>query len=215
MPRRTRRPPVPPYTPPECGTTSVAAVGASLAGLSAARSLRKQGYDGPLVRRRADSAMLPLVARAGVPYVAMHWRGHADGMQANAGYDDVAAGVADELRLRVEAALHAGIAPDRLVLDPGLGFAKTPEHKRQLLGRLREVTAPGYPVLVGAARKSFLGELPADPATGLARPPQQRDAATSAVTVLAATQGAWCVRVHDVASTADAVRVTARRGLEA
>ncbi|WP_030622155.1 dihydropteroate synthase [Streptomyces sclerotialus] len=160
----------------------------------------------------ADPAMLPLMAQAGVPYVAMHWRGHSAGMQANAVYDDVVADVVDELRWRVEAAVHAGIAPDRIVLDPGLGFAKSPEHNWQLLGRLQEVAALGHPVLVGAARKSFLGQLLADPATGLPRPADQRDAATSAVSVLAATQGAWCVRVHDVASTADAVRVTARWG---
>ncbi|WP_372457162.1 dihydropteroate synthase [Streptomyces purpurogeneiscleroticus] len=163
----------------------------------------------------ADPAMLPLMARAGLPYVAMHWRGHSAGMQANAVYDDVVADVVDELRLRVEAALHAGIRPECIVLDPGLGFAKSPEHNWELLGRLREVVGLGHPVLVGAARKSFLGQLLTDPATGLPRPADQRDAATSAVSVLAATQGAWCVRVHDVASTADAVRVTARWGLAA
>ncbi|MGW0735017.1 dihydropteroate synthase [Streptomyces sp. NPDC002851] len=163
---------------------------------------------------RADPEMLPLIAQAGTPYVAMHWRGHSADMQANAVYADVVADVVDELRLRVEAALHAGISPDCLILDPGLGFAKQPEHNWQLLGRLREVAALGYPMLVGAARKSFLGQLLADPVTGSPRPAELRDAATSAVSVLAATQGAWCVRVHDVASTMDAVRVTARWGLE-
>ncbi|WP_223179615.1 dihydropteroate synthase [Streptomyces griseicoloratus] len=163
----------------------------------------------------ADPAMLPLVAQAGTPYVAMHWRGHSAGMQANAVYGDVVAEVVDELRLRAEAALHAGIPPDRLILDPGLGFAKRADHNWQLLARLGEVVALGQPVLVGAARKSFLGHLLADPSTGLPRPAPLRDAATSAVSVLAAAQGAWCVRVHDVASTSDAVRVTARWGLEA
>jgi dihydropteroate synthase len=103
---------------------------------------------------------------------------------------------------------------DCLIVDPGLGFAKHPEHNWRLLGRLWEVAALGRPVLVGAARKSFLGHLLADPETGRPRPPHLRDAATSAVSVLAAAQGAWGVRVHDVASTADAVRVTARWGLE-
>lgn len=162
----------------------------------------------------ADPAMLPLVARADTPYVLMHWRGHSAGMQADAVYDDVVTEVVDALRLRVEAALAAGVARDCLVLDPGLGFAKEPEHNWQLLGRLQEVVGLGHPVLVGAARKSFLGRLLADPA-GRPRPAPLRDAATSAVSVLAAAQGAWCVRVHDVASTADAVRVAARWGRDA
>ncbi|MDG9720124.1 dihydropteroate synthase [Streptomyces sp. DH24] len=163
----------------------------------------------------ADPAMLPLVAQAGTPYVAMHWRGHSADMQTNAVYGDVVTDVADELRLRVEAALHAGISPDHLIVDPGLGFAKHADHNWQLLARLGEIVALGRPVLVGAARKSFLGHLLADPATGRPRSARLRDAATSAVSVLAAAQGAWCVRVHDVASTSDAVRVTARWGLEA
>jgi dihydropteroate synthase len=162
----------------------------------------------------ADPGMLPLMARAGMPYVLMHWRGHSVGMQARARYDDVVTDVVDALRLRVAAALRAGVSPDCLILDPGLGFAKEPDHNWQLLGRLREVVALGRPVLVGAARKSFLGQLLADPATGRPRPAPLRDAATSAVSVLAAVQGAWCVRVHDVASTVDAVRVTARWSLE-
>ncbi|MET9970031.1 dihydropteroate synthase [Streptomyces sp. NPDC006356] len=163
----------------------------------------------------ADPAMLPLMARAGTPYVLMHWRGHSVGMQANAVYDDVVTDVLDELRLRIEAALEAGITPGRLVVDPGLGFAKTAEHNWELLGRLGEVVALGHPVLVGASRKAFLGSLLADRATGQPRPARLRDAATTAVSVLAAAQGVWCLRVHDVASTADVVRVTARWGAEA
>ncbi len=162
----------------------------------------------------ADPAMLPLMARAGTPYVMMHWRGHSAGMQANAVYDDVVADVVDELRLRIDTALEAGIRPDRLIVDPGLGFAKTPGHNWELLGRLGEVGALGRPVLVGASRKSFLGQVLADPATGRPRPARLRDAATTAVSVLAAAQGVWCLRVHDVAATLDAVRVTARWGAE-
>ncbi|MEU3839491.1 dihydropteroate synthase [Streptomyces sp. NPDC028635] len=160
----------------------------------------------------ADPALPALMARAEVPYVVMHWRGHSAGMQASAVYDDVVADVAGELRLRVGAALDAGIRPDRLVVDPGLGFAKTAEHNWELLGRLEEIRALGLPVLVGASRKSFLGQALADPATGRPRPAPLRDAATAAVSVLAAAQGVWCLRVHDVAATLDAVRVTARWG---
>ncbi|MCH0568368.1 dihydropteroate synthase [Streptomyces sp. MUM 136J] len=163
----------------------------------------------------ADPGMLPLMARAGTPYVVMHWRGHAAGMQANALYGDVVTDVLDELRLRIEAALEAGIAPGCLIVDPGLGFAKAPEHNWELLGRLGEVRALGHAVLVGASRKSFLGHLLEDRVTGRPRPPRQRDAATTAVSVLAAAQDVWCLRVHDVASTLDAVRVTARWGVEA
>lgn len=161
----------------------------------------------------ADPAMLPLMARSGVPYVLMHWRGHAAGMQANAVYDDVVTDVLAELRSRTGAALEAGVPPGCLVVDPGLGFAKTPEHNWELLGRLGEVVrALEFPVLVGASRKSFLGQLLADRATGRPRPARQRDAATTAVSALATAQGVWCLRVHDVASTLDAVRVTARWG---
>lgn len=162
----------------------------------------------------ADPAMLPLMARAGTPYVVMHWRGHAAGMQAKARYGDVVTEVVDELRLRVEAALQAGIRSDCLIVDPGLGFAKAPEHNWELLGRLGEVGALGHPVLVGASRKSFLGRLLADPTTGEPRPARLRDAATAAVSALAAAQGVWCLRVHDVASTLDVVRVAARWGRE-
>ncbi|MFF8844356.1 dihydropteroate synthase [Streptomyces sp. NPDC015127] len=162
----------------------------------------------------ADPAMLPLMARADTPYVAMHWRGHAARMQANAAYGHVVTDVVDELRLRIEAALRAGIRPGRLIVDPGLGFAKEPEHNWELLARLGEVGALGHPVLVGASRKSFLGRLLADPVTGQPRPARMRDAATAAVSVLAAVQGVWCVRVHDVVSALDAVRVTARWGAE-
>ncbi|MEU6912583.1 dihydropteroate synthase [Streptomyces olindensis] len=163
----------------------------------------------------ADPAMLPLAARAGTPYVLMHWRGHSAGMRGRAVYDHVVTDVLDELRLRIDAALEAGMGPDRLIVDPGLGFAKTPDHNWELLGRLGDVVALGHPVLVGASRKSFLGGLLADRTTGEPRPARLRDAATAAVSVLAAAQGVWCLRVHDVASTADAVRVTARWGVGA
>lgn len=163
----------------------------------------------------ADPAMLPLMARADMPYVLMHWRGHSAGMRANAVYGDVVTDVVGELRLRIEAALQAGIPTGRLIVDPGLGFAKEAEHNWQLLARLGEVRALGRPVLLGASRKSFLGQVLADPTPGQPRPASLRDAATTAVSVLAAAQGAWCLRVHDVASTLDAVRVTARWGAEA
>ena len=159
----------------------------------------------------ADPDMLPMVVEAEVPYVAMHWRGHSADMQTRARYDDVVAEVCAELSERRDAALAAGMDPQRLMLDPGLGFAKEPAHSWALLAALPELVALGAPLLVGASRKGFLGVLLAD-ADGVPRPAAERDDATAAVTVLAARAGVWAVRVHDARASADAVRVVAAVG---
>jgi dihydropteroate synthase len=161
---------------------------------------------------QADSDMLRVVAEARVPYVLMHWRGHSMRMQDLATYDDVVTDVIDELRPLVDAAVKAGIAAEHIAVDPGLGFSKTAEHNWTVLSRLAELDVLGQPVLVGTSRKVFLGRLLADPVTGEPRPPTQRDYATTATTALAAAAGAWCVRVHEVPSNVDAVRVAARWG---
>lgn len=155
----------------------------------------------------ADPAMARLVAGAHVPYVAMHWRGPSRDMQQRAAYTDVVAEVAAELSSRLESLLQAGIDRRQLVLDPGLGFAKRPEHNWQLLNRLGELRALGQPVLIGASRKAFLGTLLGSGDD--TPPPSARDMATAAVSALAAAAGAYCVRVHDVPATLDAVRVAA------
>jgi dihydropteroate synthase len=157
----------------------------------------------------ADPAIREVVARTGVVYVAMHWRGHADVMDELAHYDDVVTDVRRELADRVAALRAAGVADHQVVLDPGLGFAKPGAANWPLLARLPELVADGFPVLVGASRKRFLGHLLAGP-DGVPVPPDRRDAATAAVSALAAAAGAWCVRVHEVRGTADAVRVAAR-----
>jgi dihydropteroate synthase len=156
----------------------------------------------------ADPAMARVVADAGVPWVLMHRRGDSRDMYAEATYDDVVADVRRELCARVDAALAAGVAAERIVVDPGLGFAKQPAHDLALLAGLDRITGLGFPVLVGASRKRFLGALLAAP-DGRPRPPDGRDTATLAASVLAARAGAWGVRVHDVAGNADAVRVVA------
>ena len=156
----------------------------------------------------ADPDMARVVADAGVPWVLMHWRGHSRTMDTLAEYRDVVADVRDELSARVDAALAAGVRADALVLDPGLGFAKRAEHDWALLHRLDELIALGFPVLVGASRKRFLGRLLADP-DGRPRPPDGREDATAAISALAAANGAWGVRVHDVARSLDAVAVAA------
>jgi dihydropteroate synthase len=162
----------------------------------------------------ADPAMCRLVAVAGVPYVIMHWRGHSRSMQDRARYGDVLREVRDELRERVDAAVGEGVDPSLIVLDPGIGFAKLPEHNWALLARLPEISRLDgsgqlFPVLVGASRKRFLGPLLAA-GDGTPRPFTGCDDATIALTALAAAAGAWCVRVHAAAGNADAVRVAAR-----
>jgi dihydropteroate synthase len=165
----------------------------------------------------ADPHMPRLVAKAGVPYVVMHWRGHSHDMYSRAKFDDVVREVRDELAQRVEAATAEGVDPAKIVLDLGLGFSKMPDpqgpdaHNWQLLTRMADVARIGgreFPVLVGASRKKFLGKLLADPA-GTPRSFAESDDATVAVTALAAAAGAWCVRVHRVPANVDAVRVAA------
>ena len=149
----------------------------------------------------ADPAMLDTVAALGAPFVVMHWRAHSADMQSRAVYDDVVEEVCAALAQRLEACAQAGVR--EVVVDPGLGFAKTAEHNWALLQavpRLRELG----PLLLGSSRKAFLGALLDN------REPKGRDAATTALTALATVQGVWGVRVHDVAGSADAVRVAER-----
>jgi dihydropteroate synthase len=153
----------------------------------------------------ADDGMAKLVAEAGVPWVLMHWRGHSREMYAAARYGDVVTEVCAELTARVEDVVSAGVAPEQLVLDPGLGFAKRAEHNWALLAGLDRLVGLGLPVLVGASRKTFLGRLLAD-ADGTVRPADRRDDATLATTVLAAQAGVWGVRVHDAGASVDAIR---------
>ncbi|WJK41195.1 dihydropteroate synthase [Solwaraspora sp. WMMA2056] len=154
----------------------------------------------------ADPAMGAVVAAAGCQWILMHWRGHSDRMQDLADYRDVVAEVRTELAARVDAALAAGVAAERIVVDPGLGFAKRPEHNWQLTVHLGELLSLGYPLLFAASRKSYLGRLLADP-DGTPRPVDQRAAATTATSLLAVAAGAWGVRVHDVRDTVDALAV--------
>jgi dihydropteroate synthase len=153
----------------------------------------------------ADPAMARVVAEARVPWILMHWRGHSDRMADLATYEDVLGEVRAELVARVDAAVLAGVDPGRIVLDPGLGFAKTAAHNWALVRRLDVLLALGFPVLVGASRKRFLGDLLADAAGP--RPAPGRDVATAAISALVAAAGAWGVRVHDVAASLDAVAV--------
>jgi dihydropteroate synthase len=159
----------------------------------------------------ADPHMPRLVAAARVPYVVMHWRGHSQQMQERAVYANVVADVCAELRQRVIAVTGEGVDPRLIVLDPGLGFAKNAEHNWALLTHLADVSrlgtaGPAFPVLVGASRKRFLGQLLAQPGAS-PRPFADCDDATVAVTALAAAAGAWCVRVHEVPANHDAVLV--------
>ncbi|MFB7274121.1 dihydropteroate synthase [Streptomyces sp. NPDC056244] len=154
----------------------------------------------------ADPAMVPAVAAARVPFVVMHWRGFSQDMNSRAVYTDVVAEVVTELRARMDAVIAGGIGPEYLVVDPGLGFAKQAGHDLALLAHLPELRTLGRPLLVAASRKRFLGHVLAG-GEGSPPPARERDAATAAVSAIAAHQGAWAVRVHEVRATADAVRV--------
>ncbi|WP_156748349.1 dihydropteroate synthase [Mycobacterium sp. 1465703.0] len=158
---------------------------------------------------RADPAMAPLLADAKVPWVLMHWRSvSAERPHAAPQYRDVVAEVRAELLASVDAAVSAGVDPGRLMIDPGLGFAKTGQHNWALLHALPQLVATGVPVLLGASRKRFLGTLLAG-ADGSPRPPDGRETATAVISALAALHGAWGVRVHDVRATVDALKVVA------
>jgi dihydropteroate synthase len=159
-----------------------------------------------------DPAMAAVVRDAGCPWILMHWRGHSEHMHELARYDDVVKDVRTELLARVDAAVAAGVDESRLLIDPGLGFAKTAEHNWSLLARLDSFVEIGLPVLVAASRKSFLGRLLAD-AQGRPRPVDDREGATTAITAHCAAHGVWGVRVHEVRASVDAaLAVAAIRG---
>jgi dihydropteroate synthase len=155
-----------------------------------------------------DAGMASVVRDAGCPWILMHWRGHSATMQQLAHYDDVVHDVRAELLARVDAAVSAGVDVSCLVIDPGLGFAKTAEHNWAVLNSLASFVDTGLPVLVAASRKSFLGKLLAD-AEGKPRPVEDREDATTALTAYCAMQGVWGVRVHAVRPSVDAALAVA------
>jgi dihydropteroate synthase len=136
----------------------------------------------------ADPNMLQMAARLQVPYIAMHWRGQSKDMNSKAIYGDVVSDVISELQERISAALDAGIQPGNLIIDPGLGFAKEAEHNWKIIDSISKFVELGYPVLIGASRKRFLG----------GDSPDEREQATIELTKRLATSGIWAVRVHSV-----------------
>lgn len=154
---------------------------------------------------KADPDIAVVAAETGARLVLSHWRGHSDVMASLTRYHDVVSDVCDELAEQIRAAIAAGARPEQIIVDPGLGFAKDAEANWDLLAHLDRLQDLGYPVLVGASRKRFLGELLAR--HGTESLPTFRDRATAAVSALVARAGAWAVRVHDVPGTVDAVRV--------
>ncbi|MFD5224426.1 dihydropteroate synthase [Microbacterium sp. NPDC058342] len=155
----------------------------------------------------ADEGMLAAVADLDADIAIGHWRGPSSDMYARAQYARVAREVAGELRERVEAAAVAGIAPARIIVDPGVGFAKSGRQNWDVLGGLEEVVALGHRVLVGTSRKRFLADALTSAAADETVDERRRDLATAVTSVLAARAGAWAVRVHDVAATRDALAV--------
>jgi len=150
----------------------------------------------------ADPEMFRTIAGLDVDYIVSHWRGHSDSMDELARYNEVVGDVRTELQLRVAELIVWGVDERRIVIDPGLGFAKTADHNWKLLGRLDRLQSLGFPVLIGASRKRFLADLlPHD------APTTDRDPATAMISALAAQAGAWGVRVHDVETTRAALNV--------
>jgi dihydropteroate synthase len=134
-----------------------------------------------------------------VQYIAMHWRAHSKNMQEHAKYADVVKEVKEELENRVESAIAAGVNPDQLIIDPGIGFSKLAEHNWELLRNLDRLALLGYPILIGASRKRFLGELTGSSNT------EDREAASIAITAMVAKQNIWAVRTHSVKPHKDAI----------
>lgn len=143
----------------------------------------------------SDPAMFATVAKLGVPYILMHWRGESKDMNSRAVYEDVVTDVISELNSQIDAAQDAGIDKSQIIIDPGLGFAKDAEHNWEILRNLKRFTAIGYPVLIGASRKRFLG----------GDDPDEREAATIELTKTLVPQGIWGVRVHSVKPHVDVI----------
>lgn len=154
---------------------------------------------------QADKDMITTVAELSVPYVCMHWRGHSADMQSRAEYGDVVAEVVAELAGRIERCLSEGIAPDQLIIDPGIGFAKNAGHNWELLSRIEELDVLGQPMLLGVSRKAFLGHLLGTKEQP--RPARERDDASVALTALLAARSVWGVRTHTVRAHRDAIAV--------
>ncbi len=150
----------------------------------------------------ADEGMARVAAETGLHFLAMHWRGPSKTMSVNTAYGNVLKDVRNELKLRVAELIVNGVRPDRIILDPGIGFAKTAAQNWQLLSNLPALGTIGYPILIGASRKRFLGELLPGSATT-----KDRDPATATISALAAQAGVWGIRVHDVAGTTAALDV--------
>ena len=144
----------------------------------------------------ADPDMFATVADLGCKYTLMHWRGHSKDMNSKAIYGDVVADVIEEVTMQLDKALAAGVKRENIILDPGLGFAKDPEHNWEILNRIEELTALGYPVLIGHSRKRFLG----------GDNPDGREEATVAVTQSLVGKGIWAVRVHGVKANVEVVK---------
>jgi dihydropteroate synthase len=157
---------------------------------------------------KADPEMLGYVAELDVPFILMHWRGPSNIMNTLTNYDDVVRDVTMEISAQVEVAVSAGIARERIAIDPGIGFAKTVEQNWPILKHLDILDELGLPILMGASRKKFLGELLAN--NGEPREMAQRESATTAISTLMALRQTWAVRVHDVKATRDAVTVVER-----
>ena len=157
---------------------------------------------------KSDPEMLSYVSTLTVPFILMHWRGPSNIMNTLTDYNDVVADVASEISNQVDVAVAAGIARERIAIDPGIGFAKTVNQNWPILKHLDVLEALGLPILMGASRKKFLGELLAK--EGVPRDSDARESATTAISTLMATRGLWAVRVHDVKPSSDAIAVVDR-----
>ena len=157
---------------------------------------------------KSDPEMLSYVATLNVPYILMHWRGPSNIMNTLTDYNDVVADVTREVSNQVDVAVAAGIARERIAIDPGIGFAKTVDQNWPILKHLEVLEGLGLPILMGASRKKFLGELLAK--DGVARDSDERESATTAISTLMAARGIWAVRVHEVKASSDAISVVDR-----